>query len=298
VYFRYVFGFGLDGGMRWAYSHPRVELVAAQHTGTVIAALSLHGEFVALDAVTGAQLVRQSLGITGTVLGATFAAEGWAPHGEARSAETVAALVSIARDRDARFDRIKDLAVKTLAKMPGPEVTRELLAVLADARQPPALKDSVVELLIARRDPASLPVLAEQLAVEVDFIAGREPMALGAVARAIAGLGEAPLDAGHVRAALAALTRHVDSPATEVPELVQIIKALVAIGRGAERATLGSHFLLYRADELADDPTWQRAIVAALAGGGAQERAVLAYAASDPRTRPGLVAVIRELAPM
>ncbi len=296
-YFRYVFGFGIDGGMRWAYSHPRVELVASAHTGNAIVAVSSAGDIIALDPQTGAVRARKTLGTTSPVLGATFDADGWGPTGQAEPIETVAALVSIARDRDARFDRVKELAVQALAKLPGPEVTSQLLAVLADNRAPQKLKDAVVDLLVQRKDPSSLPVLTQQLAVHTDYIAQTEPEALAPVAKAIAGLGGMRLDASHVTAALEALQSHLDAGTTAVPDLIGVIQAMSAIGGGAERHALTSHLLLYRADEeVGNDVTWAKVIVASIGvKGGPGDRELLRQVAADPRTRPPVVDAIREL---
>ncbi|MEO8701664.1 MAG: PQQ-binding-like beta-propeller repeat protein [Kofleriaceae bacterium] len=296
-YFRYVLGFGLNGGLRWAYSQPRVELVASEHSGSVIVALSSAGDVVALDPQTGAVRARKNLGTTTQVLGATFDVDGWAPTDQAEPVETVASLTAIARDRDARFDRVKELAVQALAKLPGAEVTSQLLAILADNRAPQRLKDTVVELLVERHDPGSLPVLTQQLAVHSDYIAKTEPEALGPVAKAIAGLGGMPLDPKLVAAALVALQLHLDSPATSIPDLVQVIDAMAAIGNGGERTALGSHLLLYHAeDELGGDPSWQKAIAVALeTRGGPGEHALLRAVAADPRTKPALAGILREV---
>ncbi len=300
-YFRYILGFGADGGMRWAYSQPRVELVASEHTGHVIVALSTGGDIVALEPQTGAVRARKSLGTTAPVLGATFDAEGWSPSSQSEPIETVAALVSIARDRDARFDRVKELAVNALAKLPGPEVTSQLLAVLADNRAPQRLKDTVVDLLVARRDPGSLPVLTAQLAVHTDYLAQTEPDALGPVAKAIAGLEGLTLDVKAVTAALAALQRHLDAPSTATPELVQVVAAMAAIGGNAQgsvaRLALASHLLLYHADDdLGADVTWQKAIALAIEQkGGPEGRELLRQVAADPRTRTSLAESIRDV---
>ena len=76
-YFRFVFGYAADGTMRWAYDHPRVELVASTDTGGAIAAISTQGEVVALDPKTGAVRWTGKLAGNATVLGATFDADGW-----------------------------------------------------------------------------------------------------------------------------------------------------------------------------------------------------------------------------
>jgi len=297
-YFRFLFGFGLDGEMRWAYSNPRVELVASEHTGNVIVGIATNGDIVALDPQTGDLRAKKSLGISQQVVGATFDADGWAPTGAEGANETTAALVSIARDHDARFDRVKELAVIALAKQPGPQITGELLAVLSDSRAPQRLKDTVVDLLTARHDPAGLPVLTEQLAAHTDYIAGTEPDALGPVAKSIAGLGapDLALDPKHVTAALVALQFHLDAATTASPDLTWVIAAMAAIGHGAERPALISHLLLYHADDdLGGDAGWQKAIVSALASSATPaDRAALGYVAADPRSKPGLVTLIRD----
>jgi len=295
-YFRYMFGFDLNGELVWAYSNPRVELVASEHTGSAIIGISSTGEIVVLDPKTGALREKKSLGLGQPVLGATFDADGWVPQGDEEKVTTVAALVSIARDRDARFDRVKELAVASLAKLPGGEVTKELLAVLSDKRAPQKLKDTVVEMLAKRKDPASLPVLADQLAIHSDFLAKTEAESLSAVAKAIASLGGAKLDAKVVGPALVALQSHLDDPATQTPDLIMVIRAMAAIGAGAERGPLASHLLLYHADDdVGGDGAWQTAIVTALdTHGGPGEHELLRQVAADPRTKPGLATAIKD----
>ncbi|HUJ57389.1 MAG TPA: hypothetical protein VLX92_02820, partial [Kofleriaceae bacterium] len=199
-------------------------------------------------------------------------------------------------DRDARFDRVKELAVAALARMPGGEVTTQLLAVLADPRAPDKLKDDVVALLVQRKDPDSLPVLVKQLDVHDDYIAGTEPEALGPVAKAIAGLAGKKLDPATVPGALAALRSHLDAPSTATPDLVLVIAAMAAIGGGAERAALSSHLLMYHADDdVGGDAAWDKAIVRALHDrAGPAEHELLRAVAADPRTRPGLVSAIND----
>jgi hypothetical protein len=296
AYFRYVFGFNMAGDIVWAYQNPRVELVASEHTGNAIIGLAGNGDITVLDPKTGSVRARKSLGTTAPVIGATFDADGWAPAGEGEKVETVSALVSIARDRDARFDKVKELAVATLSKLPGADVTKEMLAVLSDKRAPVKLKDTVVEMLAQRKDPAALPVLTAQLAQHYDFLAKTEPEALTPVARAIIGLRGTPVDPQAVGPALLALQSHLDDPATQVGDLVLVIQAMSAIGGGAERPALVSHLLLYHADDdLGADVAWASSIVTAVASNaGPMERELLRQVMADPRSKQGLVEVIKE----
>jgi hypothetical protein len=290
-----VFGFDSAGALVWAYDHPRIELVASVHTGAAILALAANGDVVELDPKTGGLRKQLSLGTTAPILGATFDADGWTPPDEAKPAETAAALVSIARDHDARFEKVKELAVATLAKLPGPEITAQLLAVLADDRAPLQLKDDVVDLIVKRKDPGSLPVLTSQLGMHADYIAKTEPQSLGPVAKTIAGLGGAKLDPVDIAAAVSGLESHLDAPTTPIPDLVLVIDALASIGGGTEHAALTSHVLLYHADELAGDAGWDRAIVRALVDhGGAAEHELLRQIAADPRTMPSLASAIKD----
>ena len=298
-YFRYVFGFGAKGELRWAYVNPRVELIATEHTGAALLGVSTTGELVALDPATGALRSRKSMGTTGPVLGATFDADGFTPaSGSTGTApETIEALMSIARDHDARFDRVKEYAVSELAKLPGATVTTELLSLLADTRAPLHLKNLVVELLVARKDPASLPVLAQQLELHADYIARTDNDAVGPIARTVTGLAGVALDPKQVEVVMAGLVYHLDAPSTGVPELIQVIGALHAIGGGKERARLDAHLLLYRADdELAVDLGWCKAIATSLVDGGPEERELLRQVVADPRTKAPLADAIRDAA--
>jgi len=159
-YFRFVFGFGQDGGMRWAYSQPRVELVASDHTGSVVVAVSSAGDVVAYRSADRQRARAQE-----------------PRHDDAGARRHVRRrwLGARRQDRAGRDGRGADvdrpaIAMRAsivsrsspstaLAKLPGPDATSQLLAVLADNRQPQRLKDTVAQLLAARRDPGSLPVL-------------------------------------------------------------------------------------------------------------------------------------------
>lgn len=298
-YFRFVFGYGVDGTLKWAYSNPRVELVASEHTGTVIAAVSASGDIIALDPATGALESKMTLDKAGgQILGATFDADGWDPRlGNGKPAETVAALVSIARDRDARFDKVKELAVTALASLAGPNVTTDLLSILADDRAPQRLKEAVVDVLMKRKDPAGLPALAAALANErTDYIDNATAQNVGAIARVIASLKGEKLDEDARAQAVGALIEHLNAPDIEVGELVSVAKALGAIGGTDGAAALRTHLLIYRDnDELAGNADWRSAVVdGLLAAGAPNDREAVRFVAEDPRTVAELAEYARD----
>ncbi len=293
-FFRYVFGMTRAGELVWAYSHPRVELVASEHAGEVIVAIGANGSLVALDPATGATRASSQLDAGGQVLGATFDCDGWAPAGAGEPPATVQALVAIARDPDRRFDEIKQFAVATLAKLEGSDVAKDLLAIVQDSRTPPKLRDSVIELLVARKDPRGLPALLAALEPRYDFIAGVEPVAVGVVARAIAGLGDREVPDTERARAVKALVAQADDPATPSTDRVELVRAMIAIGRGTERAWVRSQLVLERADPaFAREERLVEAMVTALAAGGPEDRETLRYVATDARSAASVAQAAR-----
>lgn len=298
-YFRFVFGYGVDGTLKWAYSNPRVELVASEHTDKVIAAVSAAGDIIALDPATGAVKAKLSLDKAGgQIIGATFDADGWDPSGgDDKPAETVAALVSIARDRDARFDKVKELAVTALAGLAGASVTTDLLSILDDDRAPQKLKEAVVDVLMKRKDPAGLPALAAALAKQrTDYIDNTTAQNVGAIARVIASLKGQKLDDDARAQAVGALIEQLNAPDLELTELVSVAKALGAIGGTDGAAALRTHLLIYRdSEELAGNADWRAAVVdSLLAAGAPNDREAVRFVAEDPRTVADLAAYARD----
>jgi outer membrane protein assembly factor BamB len=76
--YRFFFGFAAESGeLAWAYSHPRVDVVASEHAGNAVGFVSMLGEIGALHAGTGRTIY--SAKVEGQFLGATFDADGWQP---------------------------------------------------------------------------------------------------------------------------------------------------------------------------------------------------------------------------
>ncbi|HVV84394.1 MAG TPA: PQQ-binding-like beta-propeller repeat protein [Kofleriaceae bacterium] len=286
-FFRFIFGLGTDGSLKWAYSQPRVELVASEHAGTVLVGVAADGAVVALDPPTGAVRAQLSIQAKAPLIGATFDCDGWAPTGSGEAPATLQALVAIARDRDARFEGIKQYAVASLAKLEGPDVTRDLLAIVQDPRTPAKLSETVVNLVIARKDPQGLPALLAALAPQRDYIEGTGPIAVSVVARALGALGDRDLSADQRAQAVTALTAQLDDPATPPGDRLELVKAMIAIGKGGERPRLRRELVTYRADpELGVDTELIATLCQALAAGDQQDRETLRMIAEDPRSIP------------
>ncbi|MBZ0236003.1 MAG: PQQ-binding-like beta-propeller repeat protein [Deltaproteobacteria bacterium] len=293
-FFRFVFGLTRAGELQWAYSHPRVELVASEHAGGVVVAIGADGSLVALDPATGATRASQKLDVGGQILGATFDCDGWAPAGDGEPPATVQALVAIARDRDRRFDEIKQYAVQVLARLEGADVAKDLLAIVQDGRTPAKLRESVIELLVARKDPKGLPALLVALEPRYDYITGAEPAAVGVIARAIGGLGERDVADAERARAVKALVAHADDPATSTTDRLEVVRAMIAIGRGSERAWVRSQLVLERADPaFAREEKLVEVMVASLAAGGPEDRETLRYVATDARSAASVAQAAR-----
>ena len=297
-YFRFLLGMSPDGEIRWAYSQPRVDLVGSAHLGSVIAAVSQTGELVALNPATGSVRYRHALSIDAAapVIGATFDADGWVPpDGTDEPNASGAALIAIARDHDARFDRIKELAVAALAKLPGAQVTVDLLGLLDDSRAPAKLKDAVATLLVSRHDIAGLDALIAALQRHTDIIAGTTAGDVALFARAIGALGP-QLDAASRPRAVAALAAQLDDPNIDLNDTTSLLSALGKMKSEGAGSAVRRHLLLYRTDpEFAGDHDWSSAVVESLlALGSPADREALRFASDDTRTLPVLAAPAAE----
>ncbi|MCP4444720.1 MAG: PQQ-binding-like beta-propeller repeat protein [Myxococcales bacterium] len=288
--YRFFFGFSASTGeLSWAYNHPRVDIVASAQLGTSIGMASMLGEIGALDPATGERIYEAKL--AGQFIGGTFDAAGWAPNERTgKHSGTAAALVSIARDRDARFNDVKKFAVTALSQLKGGDVTRDLLVLIQNEKTPPYLLQTAADVLVSRKDPEGLAHLVEALSVRHNYVTGAKPRAVGVAARAIAALDPEGVNPRLRGQAVEGLIAHLTSPSTAVGDLVHLVRALGRIGAGAERSTLSSFLLVYRAD-----PTFATQIDAVsatidvlLSQGGTAEREIVAYVAEDKLSQPSV----------
>jgi hypothetical protein len=287
--YRFFFGFDAkSGGLNWAYSHPLVEAASAVHTGAAIVFVTVDGQIGAIDPKTGRLGYHHRLAGE-VVAGATFDAEGYAPRGGdvAETLSLLEALRSIVWDPDRRFSDVKLFALDQLTKMPGREITADLLNLLSKDGIPPAVVKRAAEALVTRKDEQSVDLFVDAIRKHADYADGVKPANLDILARA----------AGSLRAKAAAepLAAHLRLPETEPAAVVEIARALVAIDAPDGLPALRDYLSAYRADPLYDgDPSPLLAVTDALVRlGSAPERELLLYVAEEPRTLPAVREYVR-----
>ena len=141
--------------------------------------------------------------------------------------------------------------------------------------------------LAERKEPGSADLFLDALRVHADYVDGVRTANLDVLARAVAAAG--------IREAALPLAAHLGRPETPPADVVEIARALGALGGTDALPALGDYLATYRADAGADaDPAALAAVAAALGKlGGAAERQLLRYAADDARTLEALRGPLR-----
>ncbi len=286
-HFRFFFSFdAATGALRWAYREPRADIVAAEHLGARIVFVTSDAEVGSVDAATGGLIFRTSIkalaGQPWSLRGATFDAEGFSGVGgsttKARALADV--LAEVAWENDTRFSEAKVFAVSELAKLPGKQVTRDLLRALSGngGDLPTVVLARVVEALMKRKDPDSIELYIEALKSHPDTVEDRRPGRLDVLANAVGALG--------VRQAVPALVEYLRLPETD-PDMVRSVADAVLALQSADAVDPFSDYLVqYRADPaFAARPA---PLIAAcdvlLKLGGPASRTLMLFLAEDART--------------
>ncbi len=291
--FRYVFGFdatpGADGRVgvvRFAYLHPRVEIVQTEHTGGAILAVAEDGEVFALDPATGAK--RSIARVPGPVVGAAFDAGAFAAGATTPAGDVVATLAQIVWDRDVRYAAAKAIALDAIAAQPGAKSARELLRVV-DSELPGPLQQRAADLLVGRKDKASLETLLEVALRRYDHAVSTQHPPVDVVARAIGATGDPR--------AVARLVMALHDPALPGAAAQEIVDAVVAT---KAKEALPELVHLLRAGHADPDAigsaklaeSWVKAV---LDLGGKAGRELCDRLQNDPRTVPALKAALDKL---
>lgn len=277
----YRFFFGMESGsgkLRWAYSFPRVDVVASAHTGSHVVLVSSEGDVVALDAGTGGEAMRAKL--PGKVAGATIDARGFAPKaGGAPAVELRDALLGIIWDPDRRFEAVKLFALAEMGRIVGTHATEDLIKVLTFERIDRKVYEKAGEALLGRIRAEDVGLLVRALATRTDYVEGTKARGVDMLARA----------AGKLKGveAVEPLLSHFGDPETPPAALREIVKALDQIGSQAVLGPFREFLLTYRADaDLANEPDVLRRVCDALLRLGIQhDRQLVRFVAEDPQTQ-------------
>lgn len=279
----YRFLFALEaasGTMRWAYAHPRVDIVAAEDVGGSIVFVSADGDLGALQTKTGNLAWSKKTGLR--VSGASFDAEGFA-LGEGGEAPSLAkALTSIVWDPDARFTAVKVFVVEGLAKLPGREITDALLQIVVKGGVAPAVAARAGEALVARKDASMAAEYRRALEQHYDFLADKNPHGVEYLARTAAAIGDTQ--------AVPLLGRQLLDGLVAAHALKDIVRSLTALGGGEAVTPLRNFLLTYRCDPAfqADPAALVLAAEGLLKIGGPEGRRVVGFVAEEARTIPAL----------
>ena len=275
--------------LKWAFSFPRVDVVASYHTGESLLLVSASGDVVSLDLATGAVLQKRASGLH--VQGASFDALGFRPAGAgAAKPDLRAALTEMIWDPDRRFQDVKLFGVQQLARLSGTDVARALLQIVTRPGVSPAVYKRAGAMIVRRRDRNAIPLYLEVLRHRNDFLRGSRAAAVDIMATAL----------GELRAVEAkqALLLHLADHETPMGALSAIVEALRKIGDKSLIEPLRDFLLTYRCEpQFAKAPAGLKsAAEALLALGGEEERQLLAFVANDAHTvKPLRVLLIRAL---
>lgn len=296
--YRFFFDTETQGGrVRWAYAHPRQNIMSSELSPDSVLFVAQDGELGALDRKSGTRVFagRLELKPGQQVLGATFDTGG----GKAQLASAgyeakplppvLDVLHSIVFDKDSSFISVKLFAVQTLGSLPGREAAAELLRIVTAEGLPAQLAKAAGEVLVARRDADTADLLLAALKQNYDFLEDRRARGIDILARVAAAVA--------AKETVPALAERLLDPNTPAAALKDIVAALTDLGGVGSSRALRDLLLLYRADvSFANDlDPLRKAGEGLVKIEGEAGRRTLLYVSLEPRTMPALSNHFRKL---
>ena len=289
--YRFFFDAETQGGrVRWAYAHPRQNIMSSELSRDAVLFVAQDGELGALDRKSGARVFASRLELKPgqQVLGATFDTSAGAAQLASAGHEVkplppvLDVLHSIIFDKDSSFISVKLFAIQTLGSLPGRDAAAELLRVVTAEGLPAQLAKAAGEVLVARRDADTADLLLAALKQSYDFLEDRRPRGIDILARVAAAVA--------AKETVPALAERLLDPNTPAAALKDIVAALTELGGVGSSRALRDLLLLYRADVSFQndlDPL-RRAGEGLLKLEGEAGRRTLLYVSLEPRTMPAL----------
>jgi len=239
LYYRFVFAFdATTGAVQWAYRNTK-DLCGMQVTSAGVFLAADDGQLIQLDAATGQP--RWKVSANAELASVAFDLAGFAPASNMEAPPAIelrARLTELVLDPDNRLVPIRGFALRELAKLDIPEVTRDLLEIYSQSTTPEALKQVIALALRDRRSGGNF--LVEALGRHYDFIEDTKPYPLQVVAPTLVAMQE--------RSAVAGLIDHMMDHETSAEALKEVVAAVVALGDAAVVPPLRDFLTRYHAD--------------------------------------------------
>ncbi len=268
-------------GLRWAYSFPREDVVASTLTKDSLILVTVRGDVVFLDPEVGIPVGQNKLKVP--VLGVTFDAAGFKPPKRtAKTSDLRQSLTKIIWDPDRRFGMVKLFCVEQLAQIPGGKVAEDLVKIVSYSKVDPAVYKRAGEMIVSRRDKASIPLYLRTLKSHYDFVDGTQSQAVDIMAQALGVLKATD--------AVRPLLNHLADHETPLPAVKAIVKALFDIGHPSIMEPFRDYLLTYRCDPTFDKVPGilNQVSEALLKLGGEDQRRLLSFIGNDQSTLPSL----------
>jgi hypothetical protein len=284
VFYRYVFGYDLEGRLRWARILEQ-DVIGAQPTEHGLFVVGEQGSMRVLDRRSG--LDRWTGGTTmqlaSVALDVAGFAEGSDPTGSAP--ELRERLNAIAVDPDNRLVPARAYAILQLAALPDPEITRDLLDLYQQQSMPSALRTAIAGALRSRRTGSEH--LIEALRRRYDFIENTAAPPLEVIVPALLEM--------RASSAVPGLIQQLNDHETPTAVLDAVVRAVIELGDASIVPALRHFLVLYHADSsFAENPA---ALASAAEGifrlGGPEGRALLTALAEESATLEPLRQAVR-----
>jgi hypothetical protein len=294
VFYRDLFAYRGDGQLLWARLLD-ADVVRAEASDSGPLLLADDGSLLRLSATTGAELGRVRLSsariASGDIASSAAISDGQAPPANTAASAVAqslrSALMEIALDTDARLLPARSIAVTSLAALPEPAITQDLLRIYTQPGVPLPLRERIAAVLPTRKLGSEF--LVDALLEDYDFLEDRAAPPLAAIVPALV--------ATHETRAVPRLVERLFDPDTRLDELLSLVDAIASLGDASAAEPLARFLAMYHADSaLSDDPAALLAAARALrARGGAANDKLLQAVAGDTSTLPALRANLAEL---
>jgi hypothetical protein len=281
VFYRYVFGYDLEGHMRWARILEQ-DVIGAQPTEQGLFVVGEQGRMRVLDRDSG--LDRWSGGTEAQLASVALDVAGFSEGSEPSEATPSLRerLSAVAVDPDNRLVPARAYAILNLAAIDEPEITRDLLDLYSQQSMPGGLRTAIGSALQTRRSGGEH--LIEALGRRYDFIENTSAPPLEVIVPSLLQM--------RATQAVPGLVQQMNDHETPPAVLPMVVRAVTELGDASIVPALEHFLVLYHADSTFHEAG--EALAMAAEGifrlGGPEGRQMLTALAAENRT----IAPLRE----